>query len=413
MSKCPNCGKENRPSANFCGRCGARLPAETPAASQEPQQEASGSQPAAMAPGREKRFWKKAVVPVLVLAAAVLLLRWIGQSRSCETCNEILGLQEELLSVLAENEDNSLTMDDYDRWEIKVSALSSEIQMLKDHECSMPIRKVKDHAYFYGRYEGTYTGEWKSTAPCGEGVFSGEYQEGSRQAVLTYSGEWAAGAPNGEGSLMEYEGYSNMGGECNWLTRLYEGTFVNGALTGSGWSCRESSTGDRYEYYDGVYQNGMLEGQANFLQYLDGGLYDKGIAEGYKYMTVYSERQEILNAIDTAGAVLIAGVAAKCLFDVIDITLNGTDSSRFQNSSAGKWLEQQREAIAADEEMWRQKKEKEESRQQLYNTWQNQEKLAQWWEDEYEKDRNSENAEYNANYFRRKANEDKAAYDAY
>ena len=348
-----------------------------------------------------------AAIPVLVLIAGVLLYKGSGQLHSCPSCDEILGLQEELQTVLAENEDNSLTFDAYYRWNIKVATLSNEIQLLKDHECNMPIRQVKNQSYAYGRYEGSYTGDWKSTAPYGEGVFSGSYREGDTQYVITYSGEWAGGAPNGTGSMMKHREYLGAGSQENWKSWLYEGAFVNGALTGSGWSSTESSTGDRFEYFDGVYQDSFLQGQANFLQYRDGKLYDKGIVEGLHYVPVYSVRQEVLNAIETAGAILVAGVTAKCLFDLIDLSFNGMDSKSFQNSGAVEWLEKQRALIAAEEEMWRQNKEKEEHSKQLYDTWQALEGRAKWCETSQYYDEQDD-----ADYFRRQADEARKAYDA-
>ncbi len=407
MRKCPNCGMDNKPSANFCGRCGSRMPEVPPAETLKPESGASTVQPAPKVSARKWKSWKMAAALAIVLMAGVRLSKGIGRLHSCPSCDGILGLQEELQAVLAENEDNSLTFDDYNRWNIKVTTLSNEIQLLKDHECNMPIRQVEGQPYAYGRYEGSYTGDWKSTAPYGEGVFSGSYREGDTQYVLTYSGEWAGGAPDGTGAMMKHREYLGAGSQENWKSWLYEGAFVNGALTGSGWSGTESSTGDRFEYFDGVYRDGFLQGQANFLQYRDGELYDKGIAEGIHYAPVYSERQEVLNAVETAGAILVAGVAAKCLFDVIDLSISGTNSKSFQNSSAGKWLEEQRASIAADEEMWRRNKEKEESSKQLYDTWQALEGRAKW----------CETSEYydvqdDADYFRSQADEARKAYDA-
>lgn len=404
MRKCPNCGMDNKDSANFCDRCGSRMPETEPAETPRPENKVS----AAKASGRKKKFWKKAAVLALVLIAGVLLFKGIGHLRTCPDCDEILVLQEELQEALAENADNSLTFDDYYRWNIKVTTLSNEIQLLKNHECNMPVRQVKNQPCAYGVYEGSYTGDWKSTAPYGEGVFTGSYWEGDVQHVLTYSGEWAWGAPNGTGSMVEHREYRGTGSMENWKSWLYEGTFVNGALTGSGWSSSESSTGERFEYFGGTYRDGFLAGQANFLQYKDGNLYDMGIVEGNNYAPIYSERQEVLNAIDTVGAILVAGVAAKCLFDVIDLTLNGTDSKWIQNSSAGEWLEQRRAEIAADEEMWRRNKEEAENKQQLYNEWQALEGQAKWCEtSQYDDEREM------TDYYYNQADEARKAYYAY
>lgn len=427
MRKCPSCGMDNQPSAKFCGGCGAPLPEEAPVEIQPAENEASAAQPVARTPDKKKSVWMNAAILALVLVAGVLLFKGngqsgkgqnktdqggkgqsgIGQSASCSTCDEILDLQEELQAALAENEDNSLSFDAFDRWNIKVETLSSEIQLLKDHECGMPIRQVEDQECFYGRYAGRYTGDWKSTSPCGEGVFFGSYMEGSARYVFTYSGEWSGGAPNGTGSMIRHREYLGTTSVGNWLCWFYEGTFANGALTGSGWSSRESSTGDRFEYFGGVYRDGFLEGQADFLHYIDGGLYDKGIAEGAQCVTVYSERQEILNTLNTAGAILVAGVASQYLFDVIDITLNGTNSSSFKNSSAGKWLASESASIKADLDMWYQNKEKEESKQQLYDTWQALESRVRWCETSpYDYVRED------TDYFRSQAEEARNAYYA-
>lgn len=405
MRKCPNCGMENNPSANFCGGCGTQLLAEAPGESQASENTSSAARSAVKPSG--KKFWKIAV-PAFVLIAAVLLFRGTGQSHSCPDCDEILNLQEQLQEVMAENEDDSLILADYERWNAKVSTLSNEIQLLKDHECDMPIRKVKNQEYAYGRYEGTYTGEWKSTAPYGEGVFSGSYRTGATQYMVSYSGEWSGGAPNGTGSLMQHREYVGSGSQENWNSWLYEGTFANGKLTGSGWSSMESSTGDHVEYYNGVYRDGFLQGQADFLQYRDGKLYDKGVVEGLHYVPIYSARQEVLNALNTAGAIVVAGIAAKGLFDVIDITLNGTDSKSFQNSSAGRWLASESASIAAEMEQWQKNKEKEATKQQLQDTWKVLEDRVRWCETSpYDYVRED------TDYFRSQAAEAKRAYDAF
>lgn len=389
MGKCPNCGKDVPSSANFCNECGARL---------SPKESAPRTQ------GRKKKFWKKAAVPALVLIAAVLLFKWLGQAHSCPTCNEILDLQQELQTVLAENEDNSLTFNAFDQWNIKVSTLSNEIQLLKDHACDMPVRNVKDQEYAYGRYAGRYTGEWKSTAPCGEGVFSGSYTEGSTQYTVSFSGEWSGGAPNGAGSMFQHREYLDAGSRENWNSSLYEGDFVNGKLTGSGWHCIESSTGERYEFYDGVYRDGFLEGQANFLQYRDGELYDQGVVEGLHFFPVYSVRQEIENALNTAAAVGIAALGAVCLWDMFKAAVGEIDP----NSSAGKFLERERASWAATEKMWKEQEAERETERQLYDRWQSAENTARWFETSSDASIRAE-----ADIYYGLADDAKRAYDAF
>lgn len=380
MRKCPNCGKENKPSANFCGGCGTRLPEDAPAGIQMPENRASAARPAAGTPGGKKRTWMKAAVPILILIIAVFVFRKAGpafmSAPACETCGKILELQNELQSVMAENQDNSLTMVDYEQWNIKVTTLSNEIQLLKDHECDAPIREVKNQTCSYGRYLGSYTGEWKSTMPYGEGVFSGSYMDGSTQYACTYSGTWSGGVPNGAGSMLEDREYLGDSNIENWASWLYGGTFVDGKLTGNGWVSFESSSGDRYEYFDGVYHNGYLEGQANFLHYRDGDLYDKGVAEGSKFIMVYSERQELLDTLQTVAGIAVVGLGAKWMFDMIDSALGPIDP----NSSAGRWLETRRAELAADIEMQQEKRAKEETEKQLYDTWQAHEAQAKWCE---------------------------------
>ena len=68
-------------------------------------------------------FWKLAAIPALILIAVAIF----GPKDSCPTCDEILDLQKELQTVLKENEDNSLTFQDFDRWNTEVMALSSDI----------------------------------------------------------------------------------------------------------------------------------------------------------------------------------------------------------------------------------------------------------------------------------------------
>lgn len=412
MRTCPKCGTELPSSAKFCRGCGALLPEESPLEGQQPVDQGAASPDAsrpavqattrtdAKAPSKKigKRPWLKVAVLAAVVVAGVLVFKdKIIPAPSCETCDKIAELQSELQTVLAKNEDHSLTMSDYMKWDMQVSTLASELQLLKDHECTIPARKVKDQKYFYGRYEGTYTGEWKSSAPCGNGVFSGSYQAESTQYDCVYSGEWSAGAPNGVGALLERREYVGDPDIENWTTRRYEGAFADGKLTGNGWSSFESSVSEGlYEYYDGVYDEGFLQGQATYLQYKDGRLYDKGTVEGLHYTPIYSQRQEALNTLKTAGALLTAGVAAKYLFSELataaDLAVNGTNSKSFQGSGAERWLEQQRQSIQAwsddwdrkqaESETWQKQRKENEKAQQERRWEEEQAQQDQRWEEE-------------------------------
>lgn len=408
MSKCPNCGMDNKPSAKFCRGCGTQLPVETPVEIQVNPTVRPAAPPAAKKTG--KKSWMKVAIPALILIAAVALFKQAGGPKSsCPTCNEILDLQKQLQEVMKENEDNSLTFQDYDRWNTRVAALTSEIQSLKNHDCTMPVRKVKEQACTYDRYVGSYTGEWKSTAPCGEGIFTGTYWDGSTAFVCTYSGTWSNGVPNGTGAMVVHREYRAPDSQENWNSRFYEGSFVDGALTGSGWFCEESSSGIRMEYYGGVYRGGFPEGQANYLAYQDGELYDKGVAAptGRDYSVIYSQRQEILDTLETAGALVVAGVAGAGLIKLLDAAIGSTESESFKNSGAGKWLEEQRAAIAADMQMWQENKVKEEDKKQRYDTWQALESQVKWCETSRHDDEREQ-----ADYYRAQADQARKDYEA-
>lgn len=447
MRKCPQCGMELPSFAKFCRGCGARLPEETPAKRQQPVQETpvaqSAAQPTAQpaapaapkAPDSKKRPWMKiAVLAVVVVAGVLLFTGKIGPKPTCEICDKIAEKQAELQTVLARNADNTLVYPEYGVWDLQVSTLSGELQLLKDHECNMPVRTVKNQEYSYGRYTGTYTGEWKSTAPYNNGTFSGSYREGGTQYDCVYSGEWSAGAPNGVGAMLQRRDYVGSDTIENWTIWRYEGTFANGKLTGSGWSSFESSVSDGiFEYYDGVYDEGFLQGRATYLQYRNGMLYDKGIVEGINYTPISSQRQQALNTLKTAGVLLATGVAAKYFFselaEAADLTINGTDAKSFKGSRAEAWLEEQHQALeewsqewdrkqaqkeVERQQRWEQEKlerkerlEKERNSERLFNEWKTLEAQVKWCETSRYDDERA-----NAEYVRREAEKAKDAYYA-
>lgn len=401
MCKCPRCGTENKPTASFCRTCGTRLSAEAPVEPRKSQNKTPAAPPAARASGKKMGFWKLAAIPALILIAVAIF----GPKDSCPTCDEILDLQKELQTVLKENEDNSLTFQDFDRWNTEVMALSSDIQFLRDHECDMPTRKVKEEECVYGRYVGSYTGEWKSTVPCGEGSFVGSYQEGSTRFVCIYSGTWSGGAPNGTGVLLEHREYQDNSSTENWTTRRYEGTFVDGKLTGSGWSSFESASGDRYEYFDGTYHNGYLEGQVNFLQYRDGELYDKGIAEGSKFIPIYSERQEVTDTLQTLGALVVVGVG---LYELADLVFTAIDSEEFEITSGRSWIEDWADSLQASMAHWEEERAKDKTEKMLYDAWQSLEGRVESCETSKYIDEQED-----AEYFRLQADEARKEYEEF
>ena len=309
---CPKCGAPNKAASRFCVKCGRELPDNQGiSASAEGTYAAAaseaGSRKVVM---HNKRSGKRKTVVIalfvmLALAAAMIMVRKKGIGARCEACEEIAGLQEQLKAKLDENKDRTLKENDYTLWMNQVDALSGEIMSLCDHDCKMPVKTVKDQFFVYNRYVGTYSGDWQSVMPKGNGTFTGSYIDGETFS-FNYSGNWDAGKPNGTGMISKCRRYANEVEE-HYFAESYDGEISDGEAEGSGVYTTENTDGQRFEYYDARYEHGKMVGQANYLEYVDGQLYDRGIAEGSTQIPVYSERAALTAAAENAA--FIAGIA--------------------------------------------------------------------------------------------------------
>lgn len=333
---CTECGTRNENDAAFCVNCGKPLTEEQNAA---PTGNNAYVPPVHAGAATQYRAQNNAVMPkrkgkagmvigtIVFVAAAIALMLFIrnmlsgetgsvraGGGSECKVCAQIVKTQAALNEKRAENADRTLRDRELARWENQIEALSAELTGLYDHDCTASVKQVENEEFTYQLYDGVYTGDWRSVMPDGEGTYSGYYYSYGETFRISYSGEWERGAPNGEGVLAVYRGvedgpYPHHYGEC------YYGTFENGAMTGYGILSVIENSGNQYVYLDGYWENGKLTGQANYMQYVDGELYDRGIAEGSNRWIVFSERATLEAAIEDAvmigGLVLTAAVFVK------------------------------------------------------------------------------------------------------
>ena len=127
---------------------------------------------------------------------------------------------------------------------------------------------------------GTYSGEWKSNAPNGQGSI--KFENGT-----IYTGEWKNGQINGQGKATYasgdvYEG-EFKGGKCDGYGTciyangvIYEGEWIDGKHDGQG-----IYTAANGNVYEGEFKDGLPNGQGK-CTYANGGVYEGEWIDGKK-----------------------------------------------------------------------------------------------------------------------------------
>lgn len=119
---------------------------------------------------------------------------------------------------------------------------------------------------------GTYTGVLEDGVPNGEGTFT------SNDEKYVYEGTWANGAPSGSGHLY-YDGYTLHFTEVDKrVAVVYDGDVVDGVPKGSGTFSGENDKHIKY-LFTGEFDNGIMNGQ---------GKWDFDGDNGYTYIGNYS-----------------------------------------------------------------------------------------------------------------------------
>lgn len=224
---------------------------------------------------------------ILILALTMVLSLSACKTKNCEICDKIISIQSEIneikASLAAESVINEGSIESAKNEE-KLQKLEKELQSLLQHECSMPIKNVKNQEFTLNTFTGTYTGEWKGSLPSGKGKFEGTYPVQS--SSLSYDGEWKNGELNGYGNFVLISDLYDKHFE-----RYYEGDFKNGNFHGQGLLI------EIHELYtwqvEGEFQDGLTIGQAAFKEYdANGNLTDDGIVEGPDQTIIQSSKAE-------------------------------------------------------------------------------------------------------------------------
>lgn len=148
-------------------------------------------------------------------------------NQSCEKCDKIVEIQsriDELSVNISKNADMEGSYE-YDKNEEELYSLREQLDLLLQHECSLPAENVTNQECRLGVFTGKYTGEWKSNAPHGSGVFEGTDDSGN--LTMYYSGGWEFGTIQGYG---EYELHNSL----NNSDISYKGDFRDNKYDGSG-----------------------------------------------------------------------------------------------------------------------------------------------------------------------------------
>ena len=321
----------------------------------------------------------------------------------CAVCAKIAELNNERAEKYVYLEENRTSMGMIDEtYALRdIETVELQLQMLGEHDCSKSVKKVEDMEFNYKNYAGTYTGECRSGIPCGEGTFTGVYK--LNNAVVyeyEYSGEWSGATPNGNG---EYEDYYNN--DFGFVYKYYSGGIKNGVRDGDGYYYFKNQYFSR-ECINGTYENDVLIGQSDFIEYDEyGEMSDRGVVEGDEFTVVASERreyekqqQELQNQqIQQWQDDLFASIGNSIIDGLGDYLAGDSGGSYYSGGSGGgssyAYSEPAVDNSAAIEEF---------------------ESLAIYWEDEYYRllqddpqclNYQTKDAEYNMNYFRRRARE--------
>ncbi len=163
-----------------------------------------------------------------------------------------------------------------------------DYELLAMHECELPVTEVKNKEFSLSGLTGTYTGEWKGSAPYGHGVYTGweSAKDKERSAKYIFDCEWKFGLPDGFGKKT----IDNEEGLAPYF-EYYEGYFVNGLYEGEGFL----RTKDLYSIMEvtGTFKENKLSGQAEFVEYdSNGNMIDYGIVEGPEMVKIQSAKRD-------------------------------------------------------------------------------------------------------------------------
>lgn len=249
----------------------------------------------------------------LLLAVAIAASLSACGEETCADCEKIEALQAELKEIteyINENREYEGTQE-FDEKEERYYSIYKQLELLMEHECTIPVVEVKDKEYIMGGLIGTYTGEWKSSSPCGHGVYTAKSNVKNEDAVrhYVYDCEWSGGYPNGygtetcEGNKLDstdtyYKGYF-VDGKYNGEGYYYfkapgfhfdlTGTFTDGFMYGNGTRREYNSNGNIYFIVTVTFEGNVLAGRGDFKQYDDNGeLIDYGVCEGPDYTKIDS-----------------------------------------------------------------------------------------------------------------------------
>lgn len=241
-------------------------------------------------------------ITVIIVCTAFILTGCA--EKKCEVCEQIGKLQTELseLDAYLQSSDAVLMEGSYEVEEKneRADSIRAQLQTMMNHECKTPVVNVTDQDYDWWGVSGKYTGEWKSTYPCGNGSFSGKHDYENGSVTVDYSGEWSGGMPNGTGELTRTSSFEYTGRPTS---KIYKGQFLNGYLNGIGYYSEDFTT-TTFVIPSGNFRNNHLDGEAEYIQYnIDGSLYDRGTVVGtlkntnngidYHMEITYSERTEL------------------------------------------------------------------------------------------------------------------------
>lgn len=228
---------------------------------------------------------------IALISAAVILNMASGCSKSCEICDEVVSLRNDITKCreilnASEVDGSKETLDT----EKQLTALLGQYATLSKHECDAEVENVKNMEYDWieASLSGKYTGEWKSFCPCGTGSYTGSdpYSRlhwDSSGGILEYTGEWEYGVPNGHGEYAYYQEKSGVA-SVNMLIE-YEGEFVNGKFDGQGtltvpYGLNSYFNVNMLMIITGTFSDGGLTGNAGYVVYDgEGNLYDRGYVD--------------------------------------------------------------------------------------------------------------------------------------
>lgn len=231
------------------------------------------------------------------LIVSIIISICAGCSKSCKECDGLAEIMAEIAECEAvinapeNNGDNEGSLESFEA-EKKLDSLLGQYFTLSKHDCKMPIEKVsnKEYAWFATGTKGSYTGEWKSFGPCGNGTYLYEFANEWNSHTMKYSGNWEFGVPNGYGELF------NKYSETYYIE--YKGNFVDGEFDGEG-VITKSYELNRYfgtnlsMIISGTFSNGKLTSSAEYVVYdAEGNLFDKGWVDTDQYITQSNRKEQ-------------------------------------------------------------------------------------------------------------------------